>query len=437
MAVNNIAQMKENTRQLNILVVEDNKVFHAMYKKLLSEYFDSYTVAMDGLEGLKLYEENPSKYDIIISDHQMPKMDGLEMITGIKNINPDAHIIFITGTSEIEILTEVSHLSIDAIISKPLNKLQLLAKIDDISSKIIDKRHMMAYIAQLEDMNQAIWIFKDRLRKKLKPLQYIPETQKLYAELEIFINKPISLIGAEEETDDTASEQILESLISSEVDEDFDVEAAMANYGEDTENPSVSSAVVNHKDTTTVSDVDSAKEEPTGRFKDIRYTVVDKISAVDFVAEIDEGTFSELDDFRDDLDNFNLLLNDMSLCEPSHFHGYLEQVADFYHRLFKTISAFVVFPAVENTFKEFASFISGITREQLEDLDKQNMLIDALFALSDDLSKWITIIFYEKDTDNIHYFDASFANTCLEIEAMFNEQEAEAAEDDEELLEFF
>jgi CheY-like chemotaxis protein len=427
--VNNIAQMKENTRQLNILVVEDNKVFHAMYKKLLSEYFNSYTVAMDGLAGLKLYEENPSKYDIIISDHQMPKMDGLEMITGIRNINPDAHIIFITGTSEIEILTEVSHLSIDAIISKPLNKVQLLAKIDDIAAKIIDKRHMMEYIAQLEDMNQAIWTFKDRLRKKLKPLQNIPAAQKIYEDLEVFINKPISLVAADSDDEEEVSTQhLLESLTSEVVDEEFDVEEAMRNYGED---------VAITADTVSYLDTSAKEEEPEGRFKDIRYTVVDKISAVDFVSEIDEGTFADLDDFRDDLDNFNLLLNDMSLCEPSHFYGYLDQVAEFYHRLFKTISAFVVFPAVENTFKEFANFISGITREQLEDLDKQNMLVDALFALSDDLSKWINIVFYEKDTDNIHYFDASFANTCLEIEAMFNEEEAQAAEDDEELLEFF
>ena len=430
MAVNNIAQMKENTRQLDILVVEDNKVFHAMYKKLLSEYFDSYTVALDGLEGLKLYEANPTKYDIIISDHQMPKMDGLEMITGIKNINPDAHIIFITGTSEIEILTEVSHLSIDAIISKPVNKLQLLAKIDDIATKIIDKRHMIEYVTQLESMNQAIWTFKEILRKKLKPLQNIPQTQTLHAELEKFINKPISLMTAHDD------EQSLSSLISDTVDTKFDIESAMKNYTEETNKVPASEVVVKSEKTPSL-EVSKQEPEAQGRFKDIRYTVVDKISALDFVEEIDEGTFSDLDDFRDDVDNFNMLLNDMSLCETSHFYGYLDQVSAFYIRLFQTINAFVVFPAVENTFKEFSNFLSGISSEQLEDLDKQNILVDALFALSDDLTKWISIIFYEKNTDNIHYFDASFANTCLEIEAMFNEQEAAAMEDDEELLEFF
>jgi CheY-like chemotaxis protein len=425
MAVNNIAQMKENTRQLNILVVEDNKVFHAMYKKLLADYFSSYTTAMDGLQGLKLYEENPNKYDIIITDHQMPNMDGLEMITEIKKINPDAHIIFITGTSEIEILTEVSHLSIDAIISKPLNKLQLLAKIDDIATKIIDKRHMMEYVAQLEEMNQSIWIFKDKLRKHIKLLQYIPSAKKIYEDLEALVNKPISLISA----DDEKEEQ--KPIAFSEVEEDFDVEKAMQEYQEDVTTTSPTSTPA------ATSTPTPAPREAEGRFKDIRYSVVDKISAEEFVSELDETTFAELDDFREDLDNFNMLLNDMSLCEPSHFYGYLDQVAEFYIRLFQTINSLVVFPAVENTFKEFANFISNISREQLEDIEKQNILIDALFALSDDLSKWIDIIFYKRDTDNIHYFDASFANTCLEIEAMFNEQEAEAAEDDEELLEFF
>ncbi len=423
MSINRIQQMKENTKELNILVVEDNKVFHAMYKKLLSGYFKEYHVAMDGLEGLKMYQEKPSKYDIIISDHQMPKMDGLEMITEIKKINPEAHVIFITGTSEIDVLTQVTFMSIDAIISKPLNKIQLLTKIDEISSKIIDRRNMQLYLEQLEQMNQAIWTFKDKMKRAIKPLQVLPHAEKIYAELEQLLNTPISLISSEEEHEEAVIE-------FAEVEENFDVEKAMREYRED------SDSISSQADQSTSSQ-NSEMEMPEGRFKDIRYSVVDKISADEFVSELDEATFSELDDFREDLENFNLLLNDMSLCEPSHFYGYLDQVAAFYHRLFKTVHSFVVFGAIENTFKEFASFLENITREQLEDIDKQNMLIDALFALSDDLNKWINIIFYERNTDNIHYFDASFANTCLEIEAMFNEEEAEAVEDDEELLEFF
>ncbi len=430
MGINKIEQMQEHTKGLNILVVEDSQVFQTFYKQLIGSYFKNYYTAMDGCEGLKLYEENPNKYDIIIADHQMPNMDGLEMITHIKEINPDVHVIFITGTSEIEVLTEVTHMSIDAIISKPVNKIQLLSKIVDIAAKIIDKRDMQLYLEQLEQMNQAICQFKDKLRKKIKLLCDIPEAQGISAELEALINKPISLMRADE---DGGSEMLIHK--SEDIDEDFDVEKAMREYGkEDVENTLI------EKDTPELSieveNADSDKEHE-GRFKDVRYTVVDKISAEEFVSEIDEGTFSELDDFREDLDNFNMLLNDLNQCESSHFHGYLDQVAAFYHRLFQTVNSFVVFSTIENTFKEFASFIENIQKEQLEDIEKQEILVDALFALADDLTKWITIIFYDRNTDNIHYFDASFANTCLEIEAMFNEEEVEVAEDDEELLEFF
>ena len=225
MAVSKIQEIKENTKQLDILVVEDSKVFHKMYQKLLGEYFDSYTVAMDGLEGLKIYGENPKKYDIIISDHQMPRMDGLEMIRQIKGINPDAHVIFITGTSEIEILTEVSHLSIDAIISKPVNKLQLLSKIDAIATKIIEKRHMQLYVEQLESINQAIWNFKDKMRKTIKPLEGMSNAKSIYFELEAMLNKPISLIAAKE------PELVIHK--SEDIEEDFDVDKAMREYGKD------------------------------------------------------------------------------------------------------------------------------------------------------------------------------------------------------------
>ncbi len=410
MSVNRIEAMKENTKELNLLVVEDNKLFHAMYKKMLGGYFKSYTTAMNGLEGLKLFKEKPDFYDVIISDHQMPKMDGLEMIGAIKEIKSDVSVIFVTGTSDINILSKVSLLSIDAILIKPLKKLQLLSVLDDVATKLVEKHHMQRYIEELEAMNQANIDFKDKLRNEIQRLAPLPRAQILKQDLEKMIDAPLVLASLEDEKmQEVCDEKEMEPEKKEEMEINTQVESVSPK----------------------------SEEEHEGRFKDIRYTVVDKISAEEFVAEIDEGTFSEIDDVREDLENFNMLLNDMSICEPLHFHGYLEQVAAFYHRLYKTVNSLVVFPAIENTFKEFAHFIENIEPAQVEDSDKQNLLVDALFALSDDLSKWINIIFYEINTDNIHYFDASFANTCLEIEAMFNEEEAEAAEDDEELLEFF
>ncbi len=426
MGIKKIQQMKENTKELNLLVVEDNEVFQNFYKKLLEKYFKNHYTAMDGLEGLKLYQENPHQYDIIIADHQMPRMDGLEMITQMKKINPDAHIIFITGTSEIEILTEVTFMSIDAIISKPVNKIQLLSKIDDIAAKIVDKRHMQLYVEQLEQMNQAIWVFKDKMRKKIRMLEYIPEAKSIFIELEGLLNKPVSLMSHDSDDEETVELRVSES------DEDFDVIKAMQEYNashQETESVAVESQ--------TMHQVAEHVQEHEGRFQDIRYSVVDKISAVDFVAEVDEQTFSELDEFKEGLDNFNLLLNDMSMCDVMQFYGYIDQVVEFYNTLYNVIKNFIVFPAIENTFHEFSNFLENISLEQLEEQEKRDILIDALFALSDDLLKWINIVFYERNTDNIHYFDASFANTCLEIESMFAAQEAEAAEDDEELLEFF
>ena len=49
--------------------------------------------------------------------------------------------------------------------------------------------------------------------------------------------------------------------------------------------------------------------------------------------------------------------------------------------------------------------------------------------------KWIDLVFISKKTDNIHYFDASFANTCLELEMIFKVNEKKI--NDEDILEFF
>ena len=53
----------------------------------------------------------------------------------------------------------------------------------------------------------------------------------------------------------------------------------------------------------------------------------------------------------------------------------------------------------------------------------------------EDFDKWIDLVFISKKTDNIHYFDASFANTCLELEMIFKSKDNIKYDDDN--LEFF
>ena len=83
---------------------------------------------------------------------------------------------------------------------------------------------------------------------------------------------------------------------------------------------------------------------------------------------------------------------------------------------------------------ELTSFLNSLSIEHFEDIAQKKLLIEVLLGLGKDLELWIKAIFIDQNTDNIHYFDASFANNSIEIDALFHKDEFEEDDDD---LEFF
>ncbi|HEX3036205.1 MAG TPA: response regulator [Thermodesulfobacteriota bacterium] len=80
-----------------ILIVENNKIQAKLYKQILETEGFKVEVARDGVEGLEKVKEDG--YDVIISDMNMPRMNGEEFYLGVKKLNQDLadKIIFITG----------------------------------------------------------------------------------------------------------------------------------------------------------------------------------------------------------------------------------------------------------------------------------------------------------------------------------------------------
>ena len=83
-----------------ILIIDDERIIIESCSRILKN--DDYQIdaVQDGLEGLKKIDE--SRYDIVILDIMMPKLDGLEVLRRIKEGNPDVDVIMITGLSQID-----------------------------------------------------------------------------------------------------------------------------------------------------------------------------------------------------------------------------------------------------------------------------------------------------------------------------------------------
>jgi two-component system chemotaxis response regulator CheY len=89
--------------------------------------FEIIGMAKNGEEAVQMYKKFPSKPDVIIMDHRMPIMSGLEASKEILDFNKEAKIIFASGDKTIEEMAR----SIGAICfkSKPFSNEKLVANV--------------------------------------------------------------------------------------------------------------------------------------------------------------------------------------------------------------------------------------------------------------------------------------------------------------------
>ena len=106
-------------RELSILYVDDEISIRDQMKKVLSRIFDDVSVAFDGQDAIKQFSLR--KFDIIVTDVQMPNMNGIELTREILKINPDQKIIITTAFNQDSELVEIKNMGIKNIIEKPVS----------------------------------------------------------------------------------------------------------------------------------------------------------------------------------------------------------------------------------------------------------------------------------------------------------------------------
>ena len=120
---------------LKILIIDDEEHVLANLCSFLNYKNYDVTSASDGLEGLKLFENDQQGFDLVITDIVMPKLSGMSLISIIKKKFPDTPVIAITGWGEYPgaFATESQA---DKVLSKPFELSELDKAINDlISSK--------------------------------------------------------------------------------------------------------------------------------------------------------------------------------------------------------------------------------------------------------------------------------------------------------------
>jgi len=127
---------KNVLKSLTVLYVEDDATIRNELSLLLSKFFKHVSTSNDGELGLNKYKENQDSIDIIITDINMPNMNGIEMVKNIRKISAKIPVIFTTAYSDKEFLSEAIQLRVNDYITKPIDVRKLLGVLNSLG-KII------------------------------------------------------------------------------------------------------------------------------------------------------------------------------------------------------------------------------------------------------------------------------------------------------------
>lgn len=120
-----------------VLFVDDEKILSDLGEKTLISLGYKVKTLNDSLEALEVFQQSPDFFDIVITDHTMPHMTGLNLARHILKIKPSAYIILCTGYSDNITPEKVQSAGIKALLYKPISRKEFALAI----RKVLDEQH--------------------------------------------------------------------------------------------------------------------------------------------------------------------------------------------------------------------------------------------------------------------------------------------------------
>lgn len=116
--------------KLNVLLVEDNAFAQRLARQVLLQLgVQNIHIVADGQAAIEALEESELRYDLIISDWNMPNVTGLELLQHVRKTWENMPFLMLTGNQTVDFVQAARANRVDAYIIKPFSPLQLRQKI--------------------------------------------------------------------------------------------------------------------------------------------------------------------------------------------------------------------------------------------------------------------------------------------------------------------
>jgi len=133
------------TKTTKLLLVDDDSSMVRLLQKIIERQFEGkieLTSLTDPKEARRQIEAQI--VDILVTDLEMPGVNGLELLRCAKRRNPCTQVLFMTGHSTLDALTDALELGATDYLLKPLDQMQLIKLVGDAQERLLRWREALA-----------------------------------------------------------------------------------------------------------------------------------------------------------------------------------------------------------------------------------------------------------------------------------------------------
>ncbi len=146
------SEVKKLTKKLTVLYVEDENGIRKEMEENLKHFFKKVFTGKDGEDGLKQFREHHKEIDILITDIQMPKLNGLELIEKVREKFSETTIMVVSAHNEISLFTKAISIGVDGFLIKPVKTSNFIQSLYKLAKVVISQQENKKYKENLEKL---------------------------------------------------------------------------------------------------------------------------------------------------------------------------------------------------------------------------------------------------------------------------------------------
>ena len=124
-------------KKLKILIADDEPVIRGLLTSYLARTCQHDIIkAKDGKEALEKFTLQARDIDICFLDIDMPKLDGLALLKAIREINPDAYVVMLSGVGTLVNVKAAIAAGVNGFIAKPFTHCKIAESLDNYHKRV-------------------------------------------------------------------------------------------------------------------------------------------------------------------------------------------------------------------------------------------------------------------------------------------------------------